>query len=146
MEVVPGEHDFFRRFERLTSDRSVFESQGATHGEIDLRLAQKIEEVLVPVLGKWEQSSTWFHQLDYYGDGVRSLTFRRSLFPRDRVAHLQALLVGEHEAFTILCIATESLVSTEGEPPTTQDDDYLAIFSRKMLMTKALADVPSTGA
>lgn len=144
-EIVLDGHDFFDRFERLTSDRSVFDSQGPAHGEIDLRLVQKIEAVLVPLLGKWEQSSTWFHQLDHYGDGVRSLVFRRPAFPAECLTQLQALLVDEHEPFAILCIATESLGATKEESPTEREDDYLAIFSGKILVTKALADVLPTG-
>ena len=145
-EVVAGEHDFFRRFEHLTADRSIFEAQGASHGDIDLRLIEKIENLLVPLLGRWEQSSKWFHQMDYYGDGVRSLTIQRDSFPRDQLASLQALLVGEHEPFTILCIVTESLLPPNPEPPGTPETQYLALFSRKVLITKELANVLSIGA
>jgi len=144
-EVVSGEHDFFRRFERLTADRSIFEAQGDAHGEIDLRLAQKIEALLVPILGRWEQSSIWFHQLDYYGDGVRSLTFQRDSFPRTHVAELQALLAGEHEPFAILCIVVESLLPPTPEPPGAAGSQYLAVFSRKALVTKGLANALSVG-
>ena len=145
-EVVAGEHDFFRRFERLTADRSIFEAQGASHGEIDLRLTERIENLLVPLLGRWEQSSKWFHQMDYYGDGVRSLTFQRASFPRDQLTSLQALLVGEHQPFAILCIVTESLLPATPEPPEAPEAQYLALFSRKVLVTKGLANVLSIGA
>lgn len=145
-EVVAGEHDFFLRLERLMPNRAAFESLGDQHGETDLRLVQKVEDTLVPVLGNWEQSTTWFHQMDYYGDGVRSLTIERSSFPKEHLARLQKLLVGEHQLFTILCIVTDSLMSSEGERAARREDDYLALFPRKILVTRALANDLSTGA
>ncbi len=135
MEIAAYDTDFHTRFERMLAPRSMFEAQGAAHGDIDLRLVQSIEDLLVPSLGRWETSSEWFHQLDFYGDGVRSLTFSRSTFPYGRVEQLQNLLHGEHAAFCILCIATDRLAGA-GEQA---DDDYLAIFSDRMLVTKNIA-------
>lgn len=111
MEVANHDTDFFMRLEKLQAPRSVFEAQGGAHGDIDLRLVQLIEDLLVPVLGPWEQSDHWFHQMDYYGDGVRSLTFRRSAFPFALIQSLQSLLCGEHERFCILCTASDQLAS-----------------------------------
>ncbi len=77
MEIAAHDTDFHIRFEGMLTPRIVFEAQGAAHGDIDLRLVQSIEDLLVPSLGRWEASSEWFHQLDFYGDGIRSLTFSR---------------------------------------------------------------------
>ena len=144
--VVPGEHDFWLGFERLKTDRSVFESQGKTHSEIDLRLVDRIESLLMPALGPWEQTSRWFHQMDYYGDGVRALMFRRDVLPRNLLPKLQQLLIGEHESFTILCTVTDQFESPLLEAKGAREDDYLALFSDKMLVTKGLADDLSSGA
>jgi len=137
MEIAAHDTDFHVRFEKMLTPRSVFEAQGAAHGDIDLRLVQSIEDLLVPSLGRWETSSEWFHQLDFYGNGVRSLTFSRSAFPCDHVRQLQNLLRGEHAPFCILCIATDK--STGAESEKTADDDYLAIFKDKLLVTKNIA-------
>ena len=140
--VVSGQDEFFRRLERMKPDRSVFDAQGDAHGDIDMRLTSRIEALLRPLLGKWEGSNAWFHQMDYYGDGVRALTFRRDVFPRDLVPTLQAMLVGEHVAFTILCIVTDDLMDESGTASATSD--LLALFSTRMLVTKGLANQLST--
>ncbi len=137
-EIVSGEHDFFRRLERLGTPRDLFEAQGTRHSEIDLRLVEKIEGLLVPLLGPWEQSDKWFHQMDFYGDGVRALVFRRDLFPKSQVAALQALLTGEQKGFAILCTVVDQPLSS-GAASASQPDDYLAIFASKLLVTKSLA-------
>lgn len=139
MEIASNDHHFFLRFEQLLTPRSAFEAQGDAHGEIDLRLVQAIEELLAPSLGNWEGSGSWFHQLDFYGDGVRSLTFSRAVFPYDQVRRLQALLQGEYAPFCILCIATDKLSRSNDETASEADDDYLAIFAERLLATKALA-------
>jgi len=138
-EVVSDESSFFRRYERRLPERSQFESRITDHAEADLRLVQAIESVLVPVLGHWEQTDRWFHQMDYYGDGVRSLVFRRDVFPREQVPQLQALLVGEHKDFTILCCIVDQLLKREPTGTSTQPDDYLAIWRDGFLVTNRLA-------
>jgi hypothetical protein len=138
MEIAKHETDFFMRLETLQTPRSFFEAQSGAHGDIDLRLVQRIEDLLVPALGPWEQSDQWFHQIDYYGDGVRSLTFRRSVFPFAFIPALQGLLCGEHERFCILCIASDKLCGASPAGGSAREDDYLAIFSNRMLATKEL--------
>jgi hypothetical protein len=125
--------------EKLQTPRTTFEAQGETHGDIDLRLVNSIEDLLVPILGRWENSDVWFHQLDFYGDGVRSLTFRRAAFPYAQVKSLQQLLHGEHAPFCILCIATDTLAEAIEQGGPESEDDYLAIFSSNMLATKTIA-------
>ena len=110
MEIAAHDTDFHTRLERMLTPRRVFEAQGAAHADIDLRLVQLIEDLLVPALGRWEGSAVWFHQLDFYGDGVRSLTFSRDAFPVDHVKALQNLLRDEHAPFCIICIDRKSVV------------------------------------
>jgi hypothetical protein len=141
--VVSGMESFFREFERMKADRSVFNAQGAEHGDIDMRLTSRIEEHLRPLLGKWEGSTTWFHQMDYYGDGVRALMFRRDIFPRHSLPSLQAMLAGDHSAFTILCIVTDDMTADSLE--TSASRDYLALFNGRTLVTKRLANQLSMG-
>jgi len=136
--VVSGKESFFRELERMKADRSVFQAQGSEHGDIDMRLTSRIEEHLRPLLGKWEGSTVWFHQMDYYGDGVRSLVFRRDIFPRHSLPTLQAMLAGEHRDFTILCSVTDDMTSHAKR-------DFLALFNARMLVTKGLANQLSTG-
>lgn len=141
--VVSGMDPFLREFERMKANRSVFDAQGDEHGDIDMRLTSRIEEHLRPLLGKWEGSTNWFHQMDYYGDGVRALTFRRDIFPRHSVPSLQAMLAGEHSAFTILCIVTDDLM--DDTPKTSAARDFLALFNTRMLVTKGLVNQLSIG-
>ena len=142
-EVAENERDFFRRYESLLPSRAVFEAQGEAHGQIDLDLTRKLEDLLRPKLGAWEQSNRWFHQMDFYGDGVRSLIFRRDLFPRAEIPVMRAMLVGDHADFTILCCATDDLLASE-ERRRTMNDDYLAIWKHGFLATRQLADLLAT--
>jgi len=143
--VVADRDALFRQLGRFATPRSVFDAQGDQHGQIDLRLVTKIEDMLVPALGRWEQSSEWFHQMDYYGDGIRSLTFRRTAFPRERLADLQALLVGEHESFGILCIVIDRATTEYCETPD-PPDEYLILLSKRIIVTRRLANELSIGA
>ena len=86
---------------RLSGPAEVFDAQGDTHGEIDLALAESIEDVLVPIVGEWEQSEVWFHNVDFFGDGIRSLIFRSGDFPFQEIRKLQALLTGDAAGFCI---------------------------------------------
>jgi hypothetical protein len=143
-EVVSNEREFFRRYERRLPPRSIFDKQGEAHAELDLELTRKLEDLLRPKLGAWEQSDRWFHQMDFYGDGVRSLIFRRNLFPSAEIPAMRALLVGVHADFTILCCATDELLASE-EQRRTIEDDYLAIWQHGLLVTRQLANLLTTG-
>ena len=80
--------------------------------------------------------------MDYYGDGVRALIFRRDIFPRHELPALQAMLVGEHGAFTILCIVMDDIL--DGDSESGGSSDFLALFSTRMLVTRRLANELST--
>jgi hypothetical protein len=97
------------------------------------------EALLRPVLGPWEQSRTWFHQMDDYGDGVRMRALPRGIPPRQLPSGLQAPLAGVHEPFVILCIVGDDL-SAPG------DSDCLAPFSQRTLVTRRRANALSLGA
>lgn len=111
--VSPTESAFWSTLESFCAPRSVFEAQGDDHADIDLRLVDSIESLLVPTLGQWEQSDRWWHQLDFYGDGIRSLSFSAEYFSPVFVPAFQQLLVGEHEHFCILCRVSQSLAGQE---------------------------------
>ena len=105
------------------------------HSEIDLRLIDKIEDLLHPIIGDWEDSDTWYHKMDYYGDGIRSLMFNWSVFDADFVPKLQALLVGEHDPFCILCQIFEDIGADEPDRFGT-----IAIFSNRLVISRAIAN------
>ena len=134
IRVVPTEAEFWSRFEKGAVPRTYFESQGDAHADMDLRLVEKIEKLLVPALGPWEQSSSWWHQMDFYGDGVRSLTFSRESFAPEFIPKLQALLIGEHEKFCILCQVLECVSESESAKL-----GAIAIYGKHLLITQGLA-------
>ena len=101
--VTKTEEEFWQQLEGFTSSRSVFDAQGEEHSNIDFRLAEKIDDYLSPNLGKWEQSDIWFHNIDFYGDGIRSLEFVADSFSPAYLRDFQAMLAGEHSEFAILC-------------------------------------------
>jgi hypothetical protein len=99
IEVAATDKDFWKKLPGFRTPDSVFDAQGDEHGDIDLRLVEKIEAYLEPILGQWEGSDRWWHQMDYYGDGIRSLMFQTSSFQRQFVPALHGLLNGEHAEF-----------------------------------------------
>jgi hypothetical protein len=74
------------------------------HERCDRELVNKVDAVICPVLGpRGSANELWFENLDFYGDGVRQLSFRWSDFPSYLVIQLQSLLVRDHQSFCILC-------------------------------------------
>jgi hypothetical protein len=101
VHTVSSEDEYWSEVDRLKGSFDFFLEQGDAHGEADGSLQDAIEEMLVPLVGPWESSDVWFHNQDFYGDGVRSLTFRVGDFPWQRVAALQELLVKDSAKFCI---------------------------------------------
>jgi hypothetical protein len=132
--IVVSESKFWSKLESECTDEAVFDAQGDEHSEIDMRLVDKIGGVLHPQIGDWESSEDWYHNLDYNGDGIRSLIFNWSVFSADFIEPLQALLVGEHEPFCILCQVFEDMGC---------DDDTrigsVAIFNDRLLVSRPIA-------
>ena len=134
IDVVSTDKAFWQKLPTFRTPDSVFEAQGDEHGEIDLRLVESIESYLEPILGQWEGSESWWHQMDFYGDGIRSLMFQTAAFRPRFVPALHALLKGEHAKFCIVCQLHASL---------TQDDDSklgsIAICADKLMVNRAVA-------
>lgn len=101
--VTKTEEEFWKKLKDFTAPHSVFDAQGEDHGDIDLRLVEKIDGYLVPKIGQWEQSDRWFHNIDFYGDGIRSLELCAQSFSPPYLQDFQGMLIGEHSDFTILC-------------------------------------------
>ena len=138
IEVVRDDKDFWRKLPSFLTPDSVFDAQGDAHGDIDLRLVEKIESYLTPLLGKWSGSGVWWHQMDYYGDGIRSLMFRVRDFQPRFVVSLHGLLKDEHAEFCIVCQLHEEI---------TDDGDSklgsIAICAGRILVGRAVAQLLS---
>ena len=141
VHVVSTEAEYWKLVGRFSGPRSVFDAQGAAHGEIDLHLAESIESLLVPLVGPWEQSERWFHNVDFYGDGVRSLLFRDTDFPPECIPQLQSLLREEAAEF---CIHIHLCDKLTGENIKTIG--AVAIMRDHLVVTKALAQSLATHA
>lgn len=109
VQVVSVEDEYWAAVRRLKGTYEFFEEQGDAHGDIDGDLQDAIEAVLVPLAGAWERSDAWFHNQDFYGDGIRALTFRAGDFPWPSVVPLQKLLVGDAARFCITVTLFETL-------------------------------------
>lgn len=133
--VKPGSGLIKRMGELIKVRQKRLDDLGDSHGDIDMRLVDRVIEVLDPLLGPERESAedSWFHNMDYYGNGVRHLELKPSKFPMSVIPDLQSLLVGEHEPFTILCWAPLS------EKAPAEHEQGLAIFSDKVLLTAKLA-------
>lgn len=106
-----------------------FDAQGDEHGRIDGDLQDAIEEVLVPLVGPWEGSETWFHNQDFYGNGIRSLSFRSDTFPWKAVETIKNLLVGEARSFCVE-ISLYNNLELDGKL-----EDAVAILQDKVVAT-----------
>ena len=133
--IVVSEPNFWARLGSECTDEAVFDAQGDEHSKIDSRLVEKIGSVLHPVIGDWEDSDGWYHNLDYHGDGIRSLIFNWSVFRADFIEQLQALLIGEHEPFCILCQVYEDMGSGEDTRI-----GSVAIFSDRLMLSRPIAN------
>ena len=101
VRMVLSEDEYWAEVQQLKGSPDFFDEQGEGHGDIDGDLQDAIESILVPLVGAWEQSDVWFHNQDYYGDGIRGLIFRAGDFPWSAVALLQKLLIGDAARFCI---------------------------------------------
>jgi hypothetical protein len=133
VQAVSCEDEFWSAIRRSTA---VFEEQGDKHGRIDGELQNAIEEVLVPVAGSWEGSERWFHNQDFYGDGVRALIFRIGDFPWRSLGTLQALLVDEAAEFAITIQLCDALY---GENARTIGG--LAILRDRLVATNSILEL-----
>lgn len=109
IQTVSSEDEYWAEIQQLKGSYEFFAEQGDTHGHIDGDLQDAIEGLLVPLVGPWERSDVWFHNQDFYGDGIRSLTFRAGDFPWLVVVPLQKLLVGDAARFCISVAIADTL-------------------------------------
>ncbi|MES2973238.1 MAG: hypothetical protein V4757_06495 [Pseudomonadota bacterium] len=133
-----SEDEYWAEVQQLKGTSEFFDEQGDAHGHIDGDLQDAIEAVLVPIVGPWEGSDVWFHNQDFYGNGIRSLSFRAGDFPWSAVIPLQKLLVGEAALFCISVLISDSL-EIEGRWV-----GAMAILKEKIVATSYVVDLLRT--
>ncbi len=101
IHLASSDDDFWKLVKTTSAPQSVFDDQGDEHGQIDGRLENRIEDLFVPIVGPWERGGVWFHNQDFFGNGIRYLSFQDKDFPPECIPQLQALLEGEAAAFCI---------------------------------------------
>lgn len=136
IHLVQDEKEFWHAVTKYSGPSSVFEDQGKEHGQIDLQLAEGIESVLVPLVGPWERSDKWFHNTDFYRDGIRSLVFRFGDFPPQCIPDLRALLIGDAAAF---CISVQFCSELMGKD--VQTIGGIAIMQNDIVSTHSMAHI-----
>ena len=129
-------------FQSQLRDRSIsaklkFDQLGAErHAALDMVLTSKIEDLYTPILGPWEpDDAPWFHNMDFYGDGVRGLGFTWDRFPLSTLATLQEYLTGDHEGFSVLIWFNRDSARSDSEP-----FGALWMTSKEMLVTKEIVE------
>lgn len=111
VEVFPDTRELFNRLSQLTHE---FDTSTDAHSECDLRLVEKLEAVVVPLLGEQGiDDERWFHEMDYYGDGVRLIEAEWNTLTPQLIRMLRALLCGEHEKFCVLWKVYENFGAEE---------------------------------
>jgi hypothetical protein len=138
---VATEDEYWAAVQQLKGSSEFFEEQGDSHGHIDANLQESVEGVLVPVVGPWENSDVWFHNQDFYGDGVRSLTFRAGEFPWATVPRLQKLLVGDAARFCIsvhFCDSLEAQGRWVGSMAILKEDVVATTYASEMLRSHSV--------
>jgi hypothetical protein len=140
INVVASDDAFWERFKRDCPSSEVFvNSSGEASERVDLRLVEKIEALVRPVLGPWERGNpAWWHNIDWNDDGVRSLSFNIQSFQRSFIASFHNLLVGEHANFCVLCQFYRGPLD-DGEKL-----GALAIYHDHILVARAVATTLAT--
>ncbi len=131
--VARTETQFWELVNEFAASNSVFEDQGDEHGFIDGRLQDRIEKVLVPILGPWEESDTWYHIQDFFNNGVRSLLFSAKAFPWGSVSALRACLSGEAADFLIVVRICEDITAKK-----VKTLGLLGILQNKLIVSESL--------
>ena len=111
--VKPSEAEFWDAFSSFCAPGGFFDGTGGVQREIDRRLGDAVDALLVPRLGGLQESDKWRRQSDAYRNGIHSLECSVASFDPEFVPLLQALLAGEHENYCILCQVLQSLGGSE---------------------------------
>jgi hypothetical protein len=131
--VKASEAEFWEAFSSFCPPGSFFFGNDIPHKDIERRLVEAIDALMVPRLGTWQASGKWRHEAGVYRDGIRSLVFSAENFDPDLVPALQRLLVGEHDVFCILCKIVPSL-----DGPSEARIGSIAIRSNRLLLSYPL--------
>jgi hypothetical protein len=106
------------------------------HARLDMELASKIERLYIEAIGPWEpDDAEWWHNMDYYGDGVRALRFVLHRFPPDSLATVRGYLSGAHDGFSVLIWFWQSQIEDKAGPV-----GGLWMTARETLVTRSLID------
>ena len=135
VEIVRDHKHLLERMGRFVRQHTpALDALGESQGDVDLALVDRIDNVLIPLIGpSGIDDENWFQSMDYYGDGIRHLEFKPGKFPLNAIMPLKSLLTGEHSIFGILCWAPEAPDGEAGE------HEGLVIFNEALLLTPRLA-------
>ena len=131
VEVFSGLQDLFARLSRIVHR---FDTSTSQHGECDLRLVYKLEACVEPLLGQpGIDDNRWFHEMDFYGDGVRLVEAEWNTLSTPLLKTLQGLLVGEHKQFCVLWKVYENFHGDDKG-----DRGAVAVLHERVLVTESI--------
>jgi hypothetical protein len=133
--VKATESEFWGAFSSFCPPGGYFDGPGSAQRDVDRRLGEAIEALLVAQLGPSETSGTWRHELGAYRAGIHSLRFSAAGFDPGLVPSLQALLVGEHDVYCIVCQVFQSLSA-----PSEARIGSVAMRSNRLLVSYPLVE------
>lgn len=134
-EIVESAADLVDRMSALLRPRqaALAAIPGDDYFDVDGRLMDRVEEVLVPMLGSnVGDGASWYQHCGNNDDGVRHLAFDEAHFPAAALSGLHALLSGEFAPFCILCWINRRDASGDYE-------EGLVLFSDTLVITRGLA-------
>jgi hypothetical protein len=104
------------------------------HARLDMELTSRIDRIYTEALGPWEpDDAEWWHNMDFYGDGVRALRFVLHRFPPDSLVTVRGHLSGAHDGFSILIWFWQNKIEDKTDP-----FGGLWITARETLVTRSL--------
>ena len=123
----------FRR--RCGDERARFALQDKElHARLDMELTTRIERLYGEAVGPWESDNAdWWHNMDFYGDGVRALGFVLHRFPADSLLTVRGYLSGAHDGFSMLIWFRQNQIEDESGPV-----GGLWMSARETLVTRSL--------
>ena len=104
------------------------------HARLDMELTTRIERLYGEAVGPWESDNAdWWHNMDFYGDGVRALGFVLHRFPADSLLTVRGYLSGAHDGFSMLIWFRQNQIEDESGPV-----GGLWMSARETLVTRSL--------
>ena len=100
LQILPNE-EILKNLDSFLTAEKFFISQGEEHEDIDIELVEEIDNLLIPIIGNYENTGEWYHSMLCNLDGIRALSLNLSHLSNKILLNLQGLLKNKTQEFCI---------------------------------------------